>query len=367
MGHVQRTSRRKNLPKAPPAPAFVRWTIPQACVWLRTYDRAKADSLTIEDARLMLMTPDILAPLRCLRAALVGGRFSTRGRPAALELDPPGNRLLNDVDEITPHAFWLAGGDFSIEEEDIAATVYTQGEEQDFHRRWVHLYIDRDEIIGHWQAPHMVLGDGPRELAYLTSEGYLRANHEDNPSWFLGRDDVTVKGFDANGNRVTIDREALTMLRPVIEGDSLTLGSARWSGVVVSLTNLPPVTEPSHDDGHGAEAIEEPQAAQPFSDANYPAEELSAEAIAKAVAPSIKRIAAADLQLTAAQFRTVVLGKYGLSVLVKTIEAAWALAAHERWRKQGGGTIIDERRVTDLRRYFPKDFFPKDFETPETG
>lgn len=240
MGHVQRPSRRKNLPKAPIAPAFVRWTIPQACVWLWTYDQAKADSLTPEDARLMMMGPDILAPLACLRAALVAGRFPMWGRPVALMPDYS-DQILNDVDEITPHAFWLADGGFSIEleQEDIAATVYAPEsiDGPQFHRRWIRLYFDRDEIIGNWQSPRMLLGDGPCDLAGLVRDGYLRAGPEDNLSWLLGRDDVTVERFDSDSVQlVKINPRTLAMSRPEIDGDDLVLSGARLPGVVLSLS-----------------------------------------------------------------------------------------------------------------------------------
>jgi hypothetical protein len=77
----------KAQPKAsavPAAPAFVRWSVPQACVWIRTHDQAKADNLTPKWAACYSPPGSCRrSRARCRWVVLERGRFSMWARAAA--------------------------------------------------------------------------------------------------------------------------------------------------------------------------------------------------------------------------------------------------------------------------------------------
>jgi hypothetical protein len=230
--------------------SIIWWTVPQAAVWIRTRDQHAADhGLSPREARSLVLAdgavPGAFSARRCLRAALERGRFNAYGRAARLAMASDTGEvhhwILDEHAEIIPQAFWQRGGDFEdgLDEDGVRAVVRDESE------RWVRVVVDRDDCIGHWAAPRSMLADGAVPLGHLIEDKALQAGPEDNWAWFLGHADVTVTGLRDNGQRVTIDRQALATAPVTIDSaGSLSLGDFRWSCVIVEPTVYPRTQAP---------------------------------------------------------------------------------------------------------------------------
>ena len=217
------------------------WSVPQACVWVRTRDQNKADQLDPMAARTLMVAADLMRGLyearACLQAALLGGSLVARGRLARRYMETGSrewrNVILEDGPRDVPLDFWRLGG--ALEDSDDADGM--PAVRADEVERWVRVEIDRDAVVVLWPAPYGVLReDDPLPLGALIEDGILRAPPLDNCAWFLGHRDVIVPGVNGNGQRVRIDRETLAT-RPfgIVAGDSITVDTRRWEHVNVTL------------------------------------------------------------------------------------------------------------------------------------
>jgi hypothetical protein len=215
---------------AAPAPP-VWWSVPQACVWIRTRNLVAVGDLDPRQALLLPLAdhakPGAVAASRCLRSALERGRFNARGR-----------RIVESAPQDIPRACWQAGGDFNIDIDGTGAVGARDSE------RWFNVAVDRGECVRHWPAPHSVLANGPVPIQHLIEFGALHEGPEDNWAWFLGRDDVAVHGLNVHGHRVPIDRATLRTSPATIDSNGdLTLGELGWSCVIVGPPPRRPVSK----------------------------------------------------------------------------------------------------------------------------
>jgi hypothetical protein len=211
------------------------WTVPQACVWIRTLDQHTAQGWLGPRETLSLSlaegaVPGAIDARICLMAALKAECLSAWGRK-------PGTRAAKEI----PPAFWQGGGEFTDDPIHGVKARLVPGRSV----AWTKIVVRADDCMAHWRVPASVLAQGPIAMSNALHDANVP---EDRPHWFLERRDVKVTGLiNSQGQRVQIDPTVfatgftLDRINNALETSD---GHLRWSAVMVELATEPGQAHP---------------------------------------------------------------------------------------------------------------------------